>query len=216
MRKIEIVSVTVAAVLSGCYTQSPRPKPARVSVVRAIGRRLSYQESQLVRVPDRIHVYKVGRLPSADDESMHEAGNYYHTEQSAYWNRFAPGSRVVPTATGPGDAVGARVYRGVPDDQQLTELRNETRAEKEKALTELGQLRIAREKLDGMTQGIAHTDEVIRDAREEISRLKNENDELKRKAAMKDTNKPVDTDFSKFGEAGEVRKQDDLQPGPVQ
>ncbi len=123
-------------------------------------------------------------------------------------------SRVVPT--GPGDAVGTRVYRGVPDDQQLTELRNETRAEKEKALTELGQLRIAREKLDGMTQGIAHTDEVIKDAREEISRLKSENEELKRKAAMKDGNKPADTDFSKFGEAGKVRKQEDLQPGPVQ
>jgi hypothetical protein len=175
---------------------------------------MSYQESQMVRVPDRIHVYKVGRIPSDQDETMQEAGNYYHIERSAYWNRFVPGSRVVPT--GPSETAGTRVYRGVPNDQQLTELRNEAQAEKQKIVSELGQVQLAKEKLNGMTQGIAHTNEVLQNAQKEMTRLKSENEELKRKAALKDASKSGDSDFSKFEQSGQDKKADDMPTAPAQ
>jgi hypothetical protein len=84
----------MTAIVSGCCTHKPRAAAPRISVKGKMGHRMSYQESEMARVPDRIHVYKVNRNPSNQDESMQEAGNYYHIEQSAYWNRFVPGTRV--------------------------------------------------------------------------------------------------------------------------
>ena len=100
---------------------------------------------------------------------MREAGNYYHIEQSAYWNRFVKGGRPVVTnrvsvTSGPSETAAAKAYRIAPDDHELTELRNEARDDKEKAARELAQAELAREKLEGLTQGLAHTDEVIKEA----------------------------------------------------
>jgi len=102
----------------------------------------------------------------------------------------------------------------VPDDQQLTELRNEARDEKDKVLRELEKAKITREKLEGLTQGLAQTDQVINEARNEISELKAQNDDLRRKAAMKDAGK-LDTDFGKIEGLRKRSKIDGLQPGPV-
>jgi hypothetical protein len=177
----------------------------------------SHRESELVRVPDQLHVYRVGRLP--DGDSMRDAANYYHVEQSAYWNRFNSAGRPVAIhrsalVSGPNSVVAAKAYRVVPDDQQLTELRSEARAEKEKVLQELEKAKITREKLEGLTQGLAQTDQVINEARIEISELKAQNDDPRRKAAMKDTEKS-DRDFGKIGGMSKRSKIDGLQPGPV-
>jgi hypothetical protein len=102
----------------------------------------------------------------------------------------------------------------VPDDQQLTELRNEARDEKDKVLQELEKAKITREKLEGLTQGLAQTDQVISEARNEISELKAQNDDLRRKAAMKDNGK-LDRDFRKIEGMSKRSKIDGLQPGPV-
>jgi hypothetical protein len=186
--RVIIVSLAVGAVLSGCCCSQQRPASTRVKASvsrRHSGGRISYQGSGLVRVPDRTHVYKVGRFP--DEDSMREAGNYYHIGQSAYWNRFARGARPVvvngvSVTSGPSETAAAKAYRIVPDDHELTELRNESRDDKEKAARELAQAKLAREKLEGLTQGLAHTDQVIKEARDRIAELKAQNDELRRKA----------------------------------
>jgi hypothetical protein len=177
----------------------------------------SHRESELVRVPDQLHVYRVGRLP--DGDSMRDAGNYYHVEQSAYWNRFNSAGRSVAInrsalVSGPSSIVAAKAYRVVPDDQQLTELRNEARDENDKVLQELEKAKITREKLEGLTQGLAQTDQVINEARNEISELRAQNDDLRRKAGMKDTGKS-DTDFGRIEGLSKRSKLDGLQPGPV-
>jgi hypothetical protein len=102
----------------------------------------------------------------------------------------------------------------VPDDQQLTELRNEARDEKDKVVQELEKANIAREKLEGLTHGLVQTDQVINEARNEISELKAQNDDLRRRAAMKDTEK-LDRDFGKIEGMSKRSKIDGLQPGPV-
>jgi hypothetical protein len=85
---------------------------ARATPVHSGTRRLqSYRESELVRVPDQLHVYRVGRLP--DGDSMRDAGNYYHVEQSAYWNRFSSTGRPVVISgstfvSGPSSIVAAK------------------------------------------------------------------------------------------------------------
>ena len=150
---------------------------------------------------------------------MREAGNYYHVEQSAYWNRFVRDGRPVVTSRvsvrgGPSETVAAKVYRVAPDDHELSELRNETRDDKEKAAHELAQAELAREKLEGLTQGLAHTDEVIKEAKTQIAELKAQNDELRRKAAVKEDGKSQGTDFSKFEQMSKQSKIEGLQPGP--
>jgi hypothetical protein len=51
--------------------------------------------------------------------------------------------------------------------------------------TKLEKAKLAREKLEGLTQGLAQTDQVIKEAQTEISELKAQNVDLGRKAAMK-------------------------------
>ena len=220
MRSVIIVSLA-AGVLSGCCGGHPSSASVKgkARVARASsGHRLTYRESGLVRVPDQTHVYKVGRL--ADGDSMREGGNYYHIEQSAYWNRFTPGSRPLvrtgsAVTSGPSSSSDlAKAYRIVPDDHELTELRNEARADKNKTAEELTKAKLAREKLEGLTQGLAQTDQVIKAAQTEIAQLKTQNDDLRRKAAMKD-NQKSDTDFSKIESMRSKQpKREGLQPGP--
>jgi hypothetical protein len=154
-----------------------------------------------------------------DGDSMREAGNYYHVEQSAYWNRFVRNGRPVvanrvSVRGGPSEAVAAKAYRVVPDDHELSELRNEARDDKEKAALALAQAKLAREKLEGLTQGLAHTDQVIKEAQTRIAELKAQNDELRRKAAVKESEKSQDTDFSKIDGISKQSKTEGLQPGP--
>jgi hypothetical protein len=149
---------------------------------------------------------------------MREAGNYYHVEQSAYWNRFGPNSRPLVTGgarlkTGPSDTAAAKAYRVVPDDHELMELRNEARADNDKTAEELTKAKLTREKLEGLTQGLAQTDQVIKGAQAEISQLKSENDELRRKAAMQEGGKPA-ADFGKIEGMTKQPKTEGLQPGP--
>ena len=101
-----------------------------------------------------------------------------------------------------------------PDDHELIELRNEARDDKEKAAQELAQAKLAREKLEGLTQGLAHTDQVIKEAQTRIAELKTQNDELRRKAAVKEDKKSQETDFSKFEGMSKRSKTEGLQPGP--
>ena len=219
--RVIIVSLAVGAVLSGCsYSQQQKPLATRAKASvgrRPSGRRITYQGNSLVRVPDQTHVYKVGPLP--DGDSMREAGNYYHIEQSAYWNRFVKGGHPmvanrVSVTSGPSETAAAKAYRIAPDDHELTELRNEARDDKEKAVQELVQAKLAREKLEGLTKGLAHTDQVIKEAQTRIAELETQNDELRRKAAVKGDRKPQDTDFSKFEGMSKGSKTEGLQPGP--
>ena len=78
--RIVIISILAGALIdSSCGQQavtSVKTK-ARATPVHS-GR--SHRESELVRVPDQLHVYRVGRLP--DGDSMRDAGKYYHVSKA--------------------------------------------------------------------------------------------------------------------------------------
>jgi hypothetical protein len=226
MRYLIIVS-SLAAVLSGCCThQQPRTAAVKAKISsrciasRSIRRRVSYQAGGAVRVADQVHVYRVGRLP--DGDSMQEAGNYYHVEKSSYWNRFsATGRPVAISGTRvtrvPSETAAAKAYRVVPDDHELAELRNEAHADKEKAAEELAKAKLTRKKLEGLTQGLAQTDQVIKQAQTNITQLKQENDELRRRAAT-NAGGQVEPDFGKLRETQQTATkkpaEDALAQGP--
>ena len=76
--RIVIIGVLAGALIDSCCAQEA------VTSVKAKARATpkhsgqSHRESELVRVPDQLHVYRVGRLP--DGNSMRDAGRYYHVE----------------------------------------------------------------------------------------------------------------------------------------
>ncbi|MBV9492592.1 MAG: hypothetical protein JO069_23110 [Verrucomicrobia bacterium] len=165
-------------------------------------------------VPERVHAYDVGRLPSHDGRSITEAGKWYHVEQSAYGNRFVAGSHVVITS-GPMDQVAVRAYRPVPNDPQVTELRNEALEEKRRAADALGQIELAKEKLGVATQNAQKTNEIIAQAMNKVRALHDENEALKRELELnKAKGQGPAADFSKFEQA--AKDPGGLAPGPVQ
>jgi hypothetical protein len=121
-----------AAWLSGCCHQGPLATNSRASHGKHFhwSRTLSDSGRRPLSIPERVHAYDVGRLPSHDGRSIHEAGTWYHVEESAYGNRFVPGSHAVIVTRGPTEQVAVRAYRPVPNDPQVTELRNEALEEK--------------------------------------------------------------------------------------
>jgi hypothetical protein len=61
---------------------------------------------------------------------------------------------------------------------------------------------------------LAHTDQVIKEAQTRIAELETQNDELRRKAAVKEDRKSPDTDFSKIDGMSKQSKTEGLQLGP--
>jgi hypothetical protein len=207
MKREIMLGMVLTIGLSGCCTHPTRPisRPWQPHCMKRSVR-------SGLRVPDQIHDYRVGRLPSEDCDSMREAGHWYHIEQSAYWNRFPSGARVVTTNTN----AGPRAYRYTANDNELIEQRNEAKEEKEKAFQELREAQIAKEKLDIATAGIARTNDILREADSEIGRLKTENAELKGKMEL-GKNDSVKEDFSAFAqESGQTGKQGKVADGPNQ
>lgn len=54
------------------------------------GRKIDPYDVSRVRLPEEVHTYHVGRLPSRDRREMHEAHTVYRVEQSARWDQRLP------------------------------------------------------------------------------------------------------------------------------
>jgi hypothetical protein len=216
-QRVLLLGAAGVALLSSCCHWEPSvTKPVAVNRTHHLrGRRCPASASLSSRVPERIHVYDVGRLPSRDGRSITEAGKWYHLEQSAYGNRFVPGSHAVINM-GPTEQIAARAYRPVPNDPQVTELRNEALQDKKRAADALGQIQLAKEKLGIATQNAQKTNEIIAEAMNKVRALHEENEALKRQLEMHKAKEPSpDPDFSKF-EQTTTKHPSGLAPGPVQ
>ena len=206
-----------AAWLSGCCHQGPLATNSRASHGKHFhrGRVLSDSTTRPSSISERVHAYNVGRLPSHDGRLIHEAGRWYHVEQSAYGNRFVPGSHAVIVTRGPTDQVAVRAYRPVPNDPQVTELRNEALEEKRRAADALSQIELAREKLGVAAQNAQKTNEIIAQAMNKVRALHDENEALKRELELNRSKaQGPAADFSKFEQA--AKDPGGLAPGPVQ
>lgn len=54
------------------------------------GRKVDPYDASRVRLPEEVHSYHVGRLPSRDRREMHEAHSVYRVEQTAQWDQRLP------------------------------------------------------------------------------------------------------------------------------
>ena len=54
------------------------------------GRRVNPYDASRVRLPEQVHAYEIGRLPSRDRREMHEAHTVYRVEQSERWDQRLP------------------------------------------------------------------------------------------------------------------------------
>lgn len=84
-RRFLLLSLPASLLLGACAAH----KPPQVVYVQAPAA-LPPPDGNKVRVPDRIHAYSVGRLPTADGLAMNEAHQYYRIEDSAHWDQRLP------------------------------------------------------------------------------------------------------------------------------
>lgn len=54
------------------------------------GRRVNPYDASRVRLPEQVHAYEIGRLPSRDRREMHEAHTVYRVEQTERWDQRLP------------------------------------------------------------------------------------------------------------------------------
>lgn len=54
------------------------------------GRKVNPYDASRVRLPEQVHAYEIGRLPSRDRREMHEAHTVYRVEQSERWDQRLP------------------------------------------------------------------------------------------------------------------------------
>jgi hypothetical protein len=82
------------------------------------GRKLDPHDASRVRIPENVHTYHLGRLPSRDRREMHEAHSVYRIGQSATWDQRLPAT---PMASR-GVVLGIREpsHDPVPKDQIIT------------------------------------------------------------------------------------------------
>jgi hypothetical protein len=81
------------------------------------GRRLDPYDASRVRLPEKVHAYHVGRLPSRDRREMHEAHTVYRVDQSERWDQRLPATPMSST----GVVLGIREpsHDPVPKDEVL-------------------------------------------------------------------------------------------------
>ncbi len=83
-RRLLLLSLPVSLLLGACAHKTPQVVYVEASAA------LPPTDSNKVRVPDRVHAYSVGRLPTADGLAMNEAHQYYRIEDSAHWDQRLP------------------------------------------------------------------------------------------------------------------------------
>jgi len=86
------------------------------------GRKLDPTDSSRVRLPEDVHAYHVGRLPSYDRREMSEAHTVYRVERSARWDQRLPATPM--TSRGVVFGINEPTHHPVPADQLVSNERS--------------------------------------------------------------------------------------------
>lgn len=141
-------------------------------------------DSEKVRIPDRVHAYNIGRLPTHDRMGMDEAHKYYRIEESAHWDLRLPNKPM--RSTGPVTAFRPPTARKMPYSKELdsaqanlNEVTGKLMQAREGYLTAKGELQ--KRALDAeKSETLAATyQNLLRSEKEENERLKTENERLR-------------------------------------
>jgi hypothetical protein len=162
------------------------------------GRKVDPYDVSRVRLPEEVHSYEVGRLPSRDRREMHEAHTVYRVEQTARWDQRLPAT---PMASR-GVVLGIREpsHSPVPVDQIVADERKR-QAELSTQLQErIALLDVKREQIETflasapdknktiveLQQQKAKSEKELTELKEEFRKAKDDLREIKERQAMEE------------------------------
>jgi hypothetical protein len=162
------------------------------------GRRVDPYDESRVRLPEDVHAYEIGRLPSRDRREMSEAHTVYRVEQSNRWDQRLPATPM----SSHGVVLGIREpsHSPVPADQVVADERSrqaQLTMQLEQRVTALNQkqeqisafLASAPDKnktIVELQQQNSKSEKELADLKEEYRRVKDDLREMKERQAMED------------------------------
>lgn len=213
--RIPSLLLLLAATLTACHTTPKKPKDVTYdgtmqgtldipSYTRNAldgwpeGRRVDPYDVSRVRLPEEVHAYEVGRLPSRDRREMHEAHTVYRVEQNNRWDQRLPATPM----TSRGVVLGIREpsHDPVPKDEiveservrqaqisaQLQERIAALNAKQEQIEAFLASAPDKNKTIAELQQENAKSAKELSDLREEYRRVKDDLREMKERQAMED------------------------------
>ncbi|MGV3660967.1 MAG: hypothetical protein ACO1TE_12330 [Prosthecobacter sp.] len=109
------------------------------------GRALAPHDISRVRLPEQVHSYHLGRLPSHDRREMHEAHTVYRLEQDARWDNRLPATPMDSRGVVLGVIDPAR--KDIPDDTIIQQERQALAAKSVTMRKSMGELDVLRVEL---------------------------------------------------------------------
>jgi hypothetical protein len=175
------------------------------------GRRVDPYDTSRVRLPEEVHAYEVGRLPSRDRREMAEAHTVYRVEQNNRWDQRLPATPM----SSRGVVLGIREpsHDPVPKDEIVANERMRQAQISEQLQEKIAMLNSKQEQIQAflasapdknktiaeLQQQNAKSQKELADLKEEYRHAKDDLRELKERQAMEDalTKNPKKTDASK-------------------
>lgn len=148
------------------------------------GRRVNPYDASRVRLPEQVHAYEIGRLPSRDRREMHEAHTVYRVEQTERWDQRLPATPM----SSHGVLLGIREpsHDPVPKDQVVASERRR-QAELTKQIQErAAMLKVKGDQIEAFLASAPDKNKTIAELQKaneikekELAALKNEANQLK-------------------------------------
>jgi hypothetical protein len=162
------------------------------------GRRVDPYDTSRVRLPEDVHAYELGRLPSRDRREMHEAHTVYRVEQSNRWDQRLPATPM----SSHGVVLGIREpsHSPIPPDQLVANERTRQAQITADLQSKLAQLSDKQQQLSAflasapdknktiveLQQKNAAAEKELAALKEDYRRTKDDLRELKERQAMED------------------------------
>jgi hypothetical protein len=215
--KLPLLSLLLAAAALTACSSHPKPKPKDVNYDETMqagldipsytrnaldgwpeGRRVDPYDTSRVRLPEEVHAYEVGRLPSRDRREMAEAHTVYRVEQNNRWDQRLPATPM----SSRGVVLGIREpsHDPVPKDEivaterqhqlqitaQLQEKIQQLNAKQEQIEAFLASAPDKNKTIAELQQQNAKAQKDLADLREEYRRTKDDLREMKERQAMEE------------------------------
>jgi len=175
------------------------------------GRRVDPYDTSRVRLPEEVHAYEVGRLPSRDRREMAEAHTVYRVEQNNRWDQRLPATPM----SSHGVVLGIREpsHDPVPKDEIVANERARQAQISQQLVDKIATLNSKQEQIEAflasapdknktiaeLQQKNAKAEKELADIKEEFRKAKDDLREMKERQAMEDalTKNPKKGDTSK-------------------
>lgn len=213
--KLFLLLPLALALLSACSTPKKKPKDVAFdpnlqgtldmpSFTRNAldgwpeGRRVDPYDASRVRLPEEVHSYEIGRLPSRDRREMHEAHTVYRVEQTGRWDQRLPATPMASHGVVLGirepshdpvprdEVVDAERARQMEITRQLERHVNSLRSKEEQIEAFLASTPDKNKTIAELQQQKAKAEKDLSELKEEYRKAKDDLREMKERQAMEE------------------------------